>query len=312
VVGEARAYKGETLCHVGMNTGTSCGIVRAENVSVTYNAGPVAKMNGMFEVAGSGLALGGGDSGGPVVANNIALGLTSGGISAYNNAVLYFNDITEATTELNVDIAGPGITETITGSPSGVGAHEATVSGQVDPHGMQTEYAVEYGLPGNLSHLTAYGLAGSGQGFVPVSKGITGLEPATNYQYRLTASNGFGTAVGSVANFRTAPAPPFVLTIGPEAVKKNSATLIGQVNPLGEPTTYQFEYGTTTAYGSTVPVTAEGVGAGRNTLVVRQAITGLKVGTTYHFRIRATNAGGTSFGADQTKPPPTSTPWNRR
>jgi hypothetical protein len=299
VVGEARAYKGETLCHVGMNTGTSCGIVRAENVSVTYNAGPVAQMNGMFEVVGSGLALGGGDSGGPVVANNIALGLTSGGISAYNNATLYFNDITEATAELNVNIAGPGIAEVITGAPLSVGQHEATVSGQVDPHGLQTEYAVEYGI-GGLSNLTFWDNVGSGQGFVPLSKAITDLEPATTYQYRLTATNGFGTANGTVGSFRTAPVAPAVTTVGAEAVKKNTATLVGKVNPIGEPTSYQFEYGTTTAYGSVVPLTAEGVGAGRTAVTVRQAIAGLSIGTTYHFRIRATNAGGTSYGSDQT------------
>jgi len=36
-------------------------------------------------------------------------------------------------------------------------------------------------------------------------------------------------------------------------VTKDSATLNGTVNPQGSPTTYHFEYGTSTAYGSATP-----------------------------------------------------------
>ncbi len=300
VIGEARAYVGETLCHVGMNTGASCGIVAAEGVNAVYSEGTPeeAKMNGLFEVVGKGLALGGGDSGGPVVANDVALGVTSGGISAYNNATLYFSDITEATAELNVDIAGAGITEAITGAPLSIGTNGATVSGQVDPHGMQTEVAVEWGQAG-LERLTSYTVVGEGQGFVPVSKEITGLEPATTYRYRITATNGFGEAHGAEGTFTTAPVPPVVTTEAAEAVKKNSATIGGTVNPRGAATTYQVEYGTTASYGSVVPVSPEAVGAGRTPVKVRQALTGLSVGTNYHFRVKATNAGGTSYGPDR-------------
>jgi hypothetical protein len=297
VVGEASSYKGQTLCHVGMASGTSCGIVSAENVTEIY--GPAENVSGLFEVNGSGLAVEYGDSGGPIFANNIALGLVSGCHCASHGAIMYFNDITEATAELGVDIAGPGAPEAITGAPLSIGAYEATVSGQVDPHGLQTEYEVEYG-PAGYSNSTSWSSAGSGQGFIAVSKGVTGLEPATLYRYRLTAANGFNTAHGAEGAFRTAAAPPTVATLSAREVKKNSAAIFGSVNPLGEPTTYQFEYGTTISYGSVVPVSAESVGAGRSAVGVGQSISGLKEGTTYHFRLRATNAGGTSYGSDQT------------
>jgi Trypsin len=303
VVGEARAYVGQTLCHVGVNTGTSCGIVVAENVAVTYRKGGVrqAHMTSLFEYEGKGLSQANGDSGGPVIANNVALGLVSG--SAYasdeGGAIGYFSDITEATKELNVNIAGIGITEAITGDPLIIGLESATVSGQVDPHGMPTEFTVEWGQ-GTINHLTSYLYVGEGQGFVPVAKNITGLEPATTYKYRIAANNGLGEARGGEREFTTAPAAPFVMTEPAEALKRGAATLGGTVNPRGSQTTFQIEYGTTTSYGSYVVATPESVGAGRTAVKVRQALSGLKDATIYHFRIKASNAGGTTYSADAT------------
>lgn len=303
VVGEARAYVGETLCHVGFASGASCGVVYKENVEVEYNVGTPreAKMFGMFKAVGPELNAIGGDSGGPVVANNIALGVLSGsGSEGPGHTHIFFNDITEATAELSVNIAGPGVTEVITGSAVGVTGYEATLSGQVDPHGSQAEYMFEWGPAGNLSHLTTLQVAGSGQGFVPVSRTITGLEPATTYQFRITAFNGLGQATGALGSFTTSSVPPTSWTFASEEVKKGTATLIGAVNPNGESSTYQFEYGTTTAYGSVSPAKPADVGAGRVPVTVRQTLTGLKDGTTYHFRIKGANAAGVSYGSDVT------------
>src|SRR5262249_52470526 len=61
----------------------------------------------------------------------------------------------------------------------------------------------------------------------------------------------------------------------------------------------KFEYGTTIAYGTTVPC-ASLPGSGTSPVAVSAAITGLTNKTLYHFRISATNKGGTSPGADQT------------
>jgi hypothetical protein len=77
-----------------------------------------------------------------------------------------------------------------------------------------------------------------------------------------------------------------------------SATLVGSVNPEGKATSYHFDWGTTAAYGnSTAPAPAgRGVGAGE----VSAAIAGLTPGTTYHFRVVATNPSGTTESADGT------------
>jgi hypothetical protein len=81
-------------------------------------------------------------------------------------------------------------------------------------------------------------------------------------------------------------------------VTKTEATLNGTVNPNGQETKYYFEYGTSTSYGTkTVEASA---GSGTGNIKESQAVTGLSPGTEYHFRIVATNAGGTTYGADKT------------
>jgi hypothetical protein len=78
-----------------------------------------------------------------------------------------------------------------------------------------------------------------------------------------------------------------------------SATLNGTVNPNGNATTYHFEYGTTTAYGSVAPAPDAAVGSDGADHPLSLAIANLKPKTTYHYRIVATDAlGFTSPGAD--------------
>jgi hypothetical protein len=74
--------------------------------------------------------------------------------------------------------------------------------------------------------------------------------------------------------------------------------LNGTINPNGLSTTYYFEYGTTTSYGSTTSETD--AGSGTDDVSVSADLTGLSEGMTYHFRLVATNSGGTSYGDDAT------------
>ena len=94
---------------------------------------------------------------------------------------------------------------------------------------------------------------------------------------------------------------PSVATQNATAITLISATLNGTVNPNGLATTYHFEWGTTVAYGNntaTLPA-----GSGIATVPESANITGLTGGTTYHFRIDATNSDGTSYGNDFTFTP---------
>jgi len=89
-------------------------------------------------------------------------------------------------------------------------------------------------------------------------------------------------------------------------VSLTSADLNATINPRGQSTTYQFEYDTAAykeggeSHGVKVPIFAESVGSGVSDVEVSEVVEGLESGMTYHFRLVATNEGGTSKGADKT------------
>ncbi len=95
--------------------------------------------------------------------------------------------------------------------------------------------------------------------------------------------------------------PPTMAATKPaSSIGKIAATLSGSIIPFDRPTTYQFEYGTTTAYGTKVPLSPKSVGSGSEAVSVSEVIEGLKSGTTYHYRVLATNSEGTTYGEDMT------------
>ena len=102
--------------------------------------------------------------------------------------------------------------------------------------------------------------------------------------------------VGTVsAVFYTSPTPA---TDSATSVSLGSAILNGIVNPNGASTTVVFEYGLTTSYGNTITATQSPV-TGITAQMVSAQISGLDAGSTYHFRVMATNSAGTIYGNDQ-------------
>ena len=187
---------------------------------------------------------------------------------------------------------------------SRIGDTSAVVSGTVDPNGLASSWYVAYGAT------PAYGLdtmarsAGSGTAQVHVATVIGGLSPNLGYHFEIVSTNAAGSRPGGDRSFTTT-GPPRSFTGPPEGVATTSATLTGSVDPDGHATIWQFEYGLTTAYGShTVPLDA---GSGTVGVAVSRRVTGLVPGTTYHFRLVATNSAGTSPGGDAglTTPGPT-------
>jgi phosphodiesterase/alkaline phosphatase D-like protein len=187
-----------------------------------------------------------------------------------------------------------------TAAATGIGTTNATLNGTVNAGDSQTTVTFEYGLT------TGYGLTVTadqspvtGTTNMAVNTGIHELLPNTTYHYRVKAQNTNGTATGADMTFTTLPQVPTATTNGATAVGTASATLNGTVNANNSSTTVTFQYGTTTGYGTTVTATQSPVSGAANTAVSR-AITGLSNGITYHYRVVATNAGGTTFGADMT------------
>jgi hypothetical protein len=100
---------------------------------------------------------------------------------------------------------------------------------------------------------------------------------------------------------------PVIATTGPATeIGPQSATLIGSIDEIGVPTSYRFEYGPTTAYGSETP--AIDLGSEVTVLPVAATVAGLNPGTTYHFRLVATNKAGVGLGHDQTFTTPPAPP----
>jgi phosphodiesterase/alkaline phosphatase D-like protein len=90
---------------------------------------------------------------------------------------------------------------------------------------------------------------------------------------------------------------PESLTQPVSNLSKTGATLNGFVNPNGLLTIVTFEYGTSTSYDSSVtaaqsPVNGDGI---KN---VSAVITGLTIGKTYHFRVKAENSHWTVYSSD--------------
>jgi hypothetical protein len=95
-----------------------------------------------------------------------------------------------------------------------------------------------------------------------------------------------------------AQATPTATTGGAESVTTGSAAVTGTVNPGGDATSYQFEYGTSASYGLTTA--AVDAGSGTTDVGARGTLSNLTNNTTYHYRLVATNAAGVARGSDKT------------
>ncbi len=103
-------------------------------------------------------------------------------------------------------------------------------------------------------------------------------------------------------------APPTAPVVGQESVAEvgpTEAKLGALVNPGGAQTAYRFDYGPTSAYGSSAPVPEGSVGEGITARVVWASASGLAAGTTYHYHVVVTSELGTVYGPDQTFTTPT-------
>lgn len=124
----------------------------------------------------------------------------------------------------------------------------------------------------------------------------------TRVHKRLTGPLAGALAAGALA---LGPAPaasaaqsPGASTGGNSNVTFSSAIVYGSVNPRGQATNYDFQYGTTRAYGSETPLSPAGSGEG--VIRVSQTLTGLQPRTTYHYRILASSPAGANTGSDHT------------
>ena len=187
-----------------------------------------------------------------------------------------------------------------TGAASGVTRSAATLSGAVDPNGTATTWYFEYGTTTAYGLQSAGGDAGAGDDPVGVSTAVSGLSAGTTYHYRLVAVNADGTAPGGDRTFRTAAGPslPSLSSTVAREVGPTSASLRSRIDPNRGATTYHFEYGLSSSYGSRTP--EREVGSGDSPVAVAETIEGLQPYRRYHFRVVARNEAGQRASRNRT------------
>jgi YVTN family beta-propeller protein len=92
--------------------------------------------------------------------------------------------------------------------------------------------------------------------------------------------------------------PPTVTTRSAGSITSSAAAMTATVNPNGAGTTYYFQYGPSTGYGSTTG--DKSAGSGSTDVAANASVSNLSPSTTYHYRIVAENAHGMSYGNDRT------------
>ncbi len=131
-----------------------------------------------------------------------------------------------------------------------------------------------------------------------VSAKLSNIAQGVHYHYRLVADNERGESLYSPEAVVSGAQEPTIEGVYTSQVKATSANLSAKINPEGRETSYRFEYGTSTAYGTSSPET--NIGAGSTAVPVTLHVEGLESGLTYHFRVVASNSEGTNSSEDQT------------
>jgi len=177
-------------------------------------------------------------------------------------------------------------------------ASSATLGALVNPNNAVTGYWFKYGIDTttSLTNLTATNYLAAGYSSVVSTKSISGLLPGTTYYFQVSATNAGGKSTSWNATFTTQPLVPTVTTLAASNVTAIAATLDAAINPNNGATTYWFNYGTTTGYGTTT--TPGALVASMSSVTTNFTVVGLQPGTVYHFQIVATNSAGVALGAD--------------
>ena len=227
-------------------------------------------------------------------------------LNTLNAGTTYFYRICASSQQGASKSSITAFTTSLAGAPPFVSTQAATsvttngalLNGSVTPNGLSSNAWFEWGTDAALSIFssTPTQTIGSGTTSLWVGVPLTGLSVGTTYYFRVAAANNAGAARGEIASFIPG-LPPLTVTVAATAVTATGeATINGYVTPNGLPTNAWFEWGTDASLAGSSITPAHPVGSGTTSQLVSESLTGLSPGTTYYYRLSASNSSGTTSG----------------
>ncbi len=191
--------------------------------------------------------------------------------------------------------------DVVTGPPKNLTPTSVTLTGTINPDSETLAASYQFECSDGFSAPVSPVNVGTGTEPIPVTANLAGLTPNTAYYCRLVGGNTGSSALseGGLVPITT-PSPPVVAEESFSGVAATTVILSALVDPVGSATSYHFEYGTSSSYGTAVPVPDASAGAGDSNLEVSHLVDGLTPNTVYHFRVVAENEYGMTASVDET------------
>ncbi|MGA1353131.1 MAG: hypothetical protein ACO31V_08795, partial [Ilumatobacteraceae bacterium] len=196
-------------------------------------------------------------------------------------------------------VALPSVT---TASAVAIRTTNAILTGTAVANNLLTTTSFTYGLQPDLSGAvtTIEATTIAGNTATAFEAAAINLVPGTTYYFRANATNLAGTVSGAITQFTTLGGLPIVTSSDASSIASDSAVVAGTVNASSVSTQAFFQLSTVPDFSELASTIVTGEVTGEETSTLSANFTGLSAGTTYFWRLAATNAAGTSVGATLT------------
>jgi hypothetical protein len=211
---------------------------------------------------------------------------TSGNYNDLTNKPTLFNGSWANLSGKPTSLAGYGITDGISTSHASYGITSSDIANWTNAYNWGNHatfgYLKSVSIPNQMTGDIMYY---NGTNWVRLPKGTTGQILAMNSSGQPAWTDMFGS--------------PITATEAATNVRETSVTLNCTVNSRGLSTTIEFEYGIDISYGSKVSILQNPI-IGNSSVFQSVNVYDLLDGRTYHFRVKAVNTYGTTYGEDMT------------
>jgi len=193
----------------------------------------------------------------------------------------------------------PGMPTVLLLPPEGLTTTHVTLQCKVNPRGAATMVMLEYGHDGiAFPHAVPVRLSLTGYQTTWVGSTLGDLTPGTAYYYRFRSTNSAGETLSPVQSIASLAEP--AVAIAPASdILPASARFNGTVNTRNFEASVVFEWGSDGNNFPNTVVAAPSIVTGNSSVPVSVSVAGLVKGTTYYYRVIATNLAGTGLSGTQ-------------